>query len=69
MPKPKTPTLTAAQIELVAQFADYAFDHPGQSFDEIVRRVLPRGFGKGAAAKYFRQEAKKVFDRERAPFQ
>ena len=65
MPKSKPANLTPAQVEVVAQFADYAFDHPRQSFDEVARKVLPNGFGTGPRAKRFRQEAKAVFERER----
>jgi len=65
MPKPRAPKLTLAQVEIVAQFADFAFDYPGLSFDAVARKVLPKGFGTGPRAKRLRQEAKEVFERER----
>jgi hypothetical protein len=57
--------LTPEQAEVAAQFADYAFDYPGLSFDEVARKVLPKGFGTGQAGQRFRKEAKEVFERER----
>lgn len=65
MPKPRPVKLTPEQVEIVAQFADYAFEHPLLSFDEVVRKVLPKGFGTGPRAKRVRREAQEVFDRER----
>jgi hypothetical protein len=34
-------------------------------FDQVAKKILPRGFGKGLSAKQFRKEAKEVFDLER----
>ena len=65
MPRPKVARLTPEQTEIVAQFADFAFDYPGLSFDAVARKVLPKGFGTGPRAKRLRQEAKEVFDCER----
>ena len=59
-------TLIHEQLELVAQFADYTFDHPSLSFDEVARKVLPKGFGTGPRARLLRQEAKLVFKEQRA---
>ncbi|MGH9716204.1 MAG: hypothetical protein ACRD4R_05670 [Candidatus Acidiferrales bacterium] len=49
MPPPKcrdkkpAASLSPDQVELAAQFADYAFDYPHLTFDEAARKVLPRG--------------------------
>ena len=64
--KAATPKLTPEQVEVAAQFADHAFDYPGLSFDEVARKVLPKGFGKGPTGTRFKKEAKEVFERERA---
>ncbi|HXX19878.1 MAG TPA: hypothetical protein VEJ46_10785 [Candidatus Acidoferrum sp.] len=67
MPNRRSRELTPAQVEIIDQFADYAFDYFDKCFDEVVRKVLPKGFGRGPAAKRFRREAKEAFDREREP--
>ena len=36
--KSKRVKLSATQIETVGQFNDYAFENPGKSFDEVVRK-------------------------------
>jgi len=54
------------QPELVAQFADYTLDHPSLSFDEVARKVLPKGFGTGPRARLLRQEVKQAFHEQRA---
>jgi hypothetical protein len=64
---PRKPHLTFAQIEIVGQFSDYAFDYPSLSFNDLAKEVLPEGFGTGSTAKQFRKDAKEVFYPERAP--
>jgi len=59
-------TLIHEQLELVAQFADYTFDHPRLSFDEVARKVLPKGFGTGPRARLLRREVRHVFAEQRA---
>lgn len=44
MRKPRATKFTPSQIELVTQFAEYAFDHPRLLFYEIARKVLPKGW-------------------------
>jgi hypothetical protein len=61
----RKPTLTVTQAEIAAQFADYAFDYPNLTFDEVARKITPKGFGTGPSAKAFKKEAKAVFDQER----
>jgi hypothetical protein len=68
-PKPKPARkskLTFEQVSLAALFRDGAFDNPHMTFDEVAAKILPRGFGKGAKGKAFRNEAKITFDLERA---
>jgi hypothetical protein len=62
----KSPELTVEQIEILAQFADYAFDLPNLTFDEAARKVLgARPFPNTPAGRRFKREAKEVFDQER----
>jgi len=59
--------LSAAQIEIAGQFNDYAFENPGLTFEETVRKELEqRAFQNTPAGRKFRNECKKVFDRERS---
>jgi hypothetical protein len=61
------PRLTVEQGEIVASFAAHARDNRELSFQQVAKKVLPEGFGKGARGQRFRKEAKEVFDRERKP--
>jgi len=59
-------TLSVAQLEVAAQFSDYAFDCPNLAFDEVARTALGvRAFPGTAMGRKFRQEATAVFDQER----
>ena len=62
----RKPQLTVEQIEIVGQFNDAAFEYPKLSFEQVAKKLLPKGFGAGPAGKKFREEAKAVFDQERA---
>jgi len=61
MSKKRTSRLTTEQIEIVAQFADYAFDYPRLSFDAVVKKIMPQGSGSDPRAKEFRRRTKAVF--------
>jgi hypothetical protein len=65
--KIKSTKLSAAQIEVVGQFNDYAFENRGLTFDQVVRKKLGRPFPNTPNGRKFRNECKKVFDRERMP--
>jgi hypothetical protein len=58
--------LTSPQIEIVGQFNDYAWENSKLGFEEVARKELgPNPFPKTPNGKKFRNECKKVFDRER----
>ena len=58
--------LSFAQIEVVGQFNDYAWDNPKLTFEEIAKKTLGlNAFPKTANGRKFRTECKSVFDRER----
>jgi hypothetical protein len=40
------PKISYPQQELAINFYDMACDYPGESFEMIAKRLLPRGFGK-----------------------
>jgi hypothetical protein len=58
--------LTFEQIDLAAAFSDAAYDYPKLSFNQVAKNVVPRGFGKGPAAKQFTKDAREIFNQERA---
>jgi hypothetical protein len=58
----KRPALTFPQLELAICFYDEAGDYPNESFEQIAKRVVPRGFGKWKTSGAFRKEARKMFD-------
>ena len=65
---PKRPTLTAAQIEIVGQFNDYAFENPTLNFEQTAKKELgPKAFPNTPNGRKFRAECKAVFDAEREP--
>jgi hypothetical protein len=58
--------LSFAQIEVVGQFNDYAWENSKLSFEEVARKELGRNpFPRTLNGREFRNECKKVFDRER----
>ena len=62
----KSARLSAAQIELVGQFNDYAYDNPGLDFDQVARKELGGNpFPRTPNGRKFRTECKEIFDRER----
>jgi hypothetical protein len=59
-------TLSVAQREIAAQFADHSFDYPDLTFDQVAKKVLgARPFPATPTGRKFRAEAKAVFDQER----
>jgi hypothetical protein len=54
--------LTASQSDLAVSFYDTAVDYPRESFAMIVKRVVPKGFGKAKTSNMLKREAKKMFD-------
>jgi hypothetical protein len=59
--KHKRPALTFPQIELAITLYDVACDYPKENFEQITKRVVPRGFGKSKTSGAFRKEARKMF--------
>jgi hypothetical protein len=55
----RTPKLSFEQQELAITFYDAANDEPKATFQQIAKRVMPRGWIKASAA--FKQEARKMF--------
>jgi hypothetical protein len=59
--------LSVAQIEVVGQFNDYAWENPKLTFEEVAKKALgSNAFPKTPNGRKFRSECKSVFDRERA---
>jgi hypothetical protein len=63
--KIKRAQLSAAQIEIVGQFNDYAFENSYLTFDEVVRKKLGKPFPNTPNGRKFRNACKRIFDRER----
>jgi hypothetical protein len=58
--------LSFAQIEVVGQFNDYAWENPKLRFEEVARKELGLNpFPRTPIGRKFRIECKEVFDRER----
>jgi hypothetical protein len=53
--------LTLEQSELAVCFYDAGNDHPSETFAQIAKRVVPRGFGKSKTSVAFKKEARKMF--------
>jgi hypothetical protein len=56
------PALTFPQLDLAICFYDEACDYPKETFEQITKRVLPRGFGKSKTSEALRKEARKMFN-------
>jgi hypothetical protein len=70
--KKKTPkrrvNLSNAQIEIVGQFNDFAFENPRLNFEQTARKELGRNpFPRTASGRKFKAECKAIFDAERKP--
>jgi len=58
--------LSVAQIEVVGQFNDYAWENPKMTFEEVAKKALGSNpFPTTPNGRKFRTECKNVFDRER----
>lgn len=57
-----SPALTFTQIELTVCFYDEACDYPKENFEQITKRLVPRGFGKSGQSAAFEKEARKMFE-------
>ena len=64
-PKTKPSDLGFEQIEMLANFSDYATDYLKLSFEEIAKK-LGVDFREATNGKVWEQECREVFDRERA---
>jgi hypothetical protein len=61
----KSRDLDFEQIEMLANFSDYAVDYPKLSFEEIAKK-LGVDFRKAKNGKLWEKECREAFDRERA---
>ncbi len=62
----KPARLTVAQIEIVGQFNDHAWENPKLGFEAVAKKVLgPNPFPKTPNGRKFKAECKKAFDLER----
>jgi hypothetical protein len=60
--RPAMPALTFPQLDLAICFYDEACDYPKETFEQITKRVVPRGFGNAKTSEAFRKEARKMFN-------
>ena len=66
MSRARRKSLSVAQLEIAAQFADHSFDYPHLTFEQVAKKFLgPRPFPATPTGRKFRAEAKAVFDQER----
>jgi len=64
-PKSNAPDLDFEQIEMIANFSDYAADYRKLSFEEIAK-MLGANFSKAINGKTRENEFREVFEKERA---
>jgi hypothetical protein len=64
-PKTKPADLDFEQVEMLANFSDYAADYPKLKFEEIAKKIGV-DFRKAKNGKAWEKECWEVFDRERA---
>jgi hypothetical protein len=60
--RPATPDLSMEQSDLAVSFYDAAADYPKESFQQVAKRVVPRGFGKTKTSAAFEREARRMFN-------
>jgi hypothetical protein len=58
----RTAQLSFEQQELAVTFYDVACDRPHATFEQVAKKVVPRGFGKSKSSARFKKEARKMFD-------
>jgi hypothetical protein len=54
--------LSFEQRELAVNFYDVANDSPRATFEQVAKKVVPRGFGRSNTSAAFKKEARKMFD-------
>jgi hypothetical protein len=64
-PKTNPPELDFEQVEMLANFSNYAADCPGLSIEEITK-LLGVDFSKANDGNAWEKECREVFERERA---
>jgi hypothetical protein len=57
--------LPLSQLDVAIYFYDMAADCPPENFEQISKRLLPRGFGKSKTAAVFKREARKLYNLSR----
>ena len=62
--KPKPSKLGFEQVEMLANFSDYAADYPNLTFEQI-RKKLGVDFSEAENGKAWANECRKVFEMER----
>jgi hypothetical protein len=60
--RPTPPDLAIEQSDLAVSFYDAAADLPKESFEQIAKRVVPRGIGKSKTSGASKREARKMYD-------
>jgi len=60
--RPATPDLPMEQSDLAVSFYDMAADYPKESFEQVAKRVVPRGFGRTKTGAAFKKEAQRMFN-------
>jgi hypothetical protein len=63
-PRTNPPDLDFEQVEMLANFSDYAADCPNLSFEEITK-LLGVDFSKANNGKVWERECRYVFERQR----
>jgi hypothetical protein len=60
---PPTPRdVLLEQTDLAVSFYDMAAGYLNETFEQIAKRVVPRGFGNTKTSAAFKREARKMFD-------
>jgi hypothetical protein len=58
----RTARLSFEQQELATTFYDAANDEPSATFEQVAKKVVPRGFGNSKTSAAFKREARKMFN-------
>jgi hypothetical protein len=53
--------LTPNQSDLAVSFYDAACDFPAETFEQIAKRLVPKGFGRSSSSPAFKREAQRMF--------
>jgi hypothetical protein len=54
--------LPLSQLDVAISFYDTACGYPKESFEQIAKRLVPRGFGKSRTRATFEKEARKMYN-------